>query len=192
MLVFLHKTFYMMTKISAIILTLFISFSVVAQKKADNKPATIKWYSLEDAFKLNKEFPKKKIFVDVYTDWCGWCKKMDATTFSDSTVIEYMNANFYSVKLNAEQKDSLIIDGKLFVNPNPTANRSTHQIAEMLLNNRMSYPSYVFMDEMGRPITIVPGFLEVATFIPIIHYFGDNEYFKKSWEVYQKEFGSKK
>jgi thioredoxin-related protein len=103
-----------------------------------------------------------------------------------------MNANFYSVKLNAEQKDSLIIDGKLFVNPNPTANRSTHQIAEMLLNNRMSYPSYVFMDEMGRPITIVPGFLEVATFIPIIHYFGDNEYFKKSWEVYQKEFGSKK
>lgn len=180
-----------MTKISVFIITVFICFSAFAQKQADNKAASIKWYSFEEALQLNKQFPKKKLFVDVYTDWCGWCKKMDATTFSNPVIIAYMNANFYAVKLNAERKDSLIIDDKLFVNPNPTANRSTHQIAEMLLNNRMSYPSYVFMDEMGRPITIVPGYMDATAFEPILHYFGDNEYFKKAWEAYQKEFVGK-
>ncbi len=180
-----------MTKTFVYIFSFLISLTAVAQKNTENKPKEIKWYSFEEAYQLNKQYPKKKIFVDVYTDWCGWCKKMDATTFSNPEIIEYMTEHFYSVKLNAERKDSIILDEKLFVNLNPTANRSTHQIAEMLLNNRMSYPSYVFLDEMNRPITIVPGYMDASAFEPIIHYFGDNEYFKKSWESYQKEFVGK-
>lgn len=187
----LQKTYISMRKISVLVLSILLSINVFSQKQSDEKAKSIKWYSFEDAIKLNKEFPKKKIFVDVYTEWCGWCKKMDATTFSNPEIIEYMNANFYAVKLDAERKDSLIIDDKLFVNPNPTGNRSTHQIAEMLLNGRMSYPSYVFLDEMSRPITVVPGYVEASSFEPILHYFAENEYFKKSWEAYQKVFVGK-
>jgi thioredoxin-related protein len=181
----------MQLKYFIIVISFIFSIPVYAQKKADVKPSTIKWYSFEEAMIKNAQFPKKKIFVDVYTDWCGWCKKMDATTFSNPVIIDYMNENFYAVKLNAERKDSLIIDGKLYINVNPTGNRSTHQIAEMLLNNRMSYPSYAFLDEMGRSITVVPGFVEAAGFEPILHYFGDNQYLKSSWETYQKQFVGK-
>lgn len=188
---FLQKTYNSMKKISVLLLSILMGINVFSQKQTETKATAIKWYSFEEAIKLNKEYPKKKIFVDVYTDWCGWCKRMDATTFSQPDIIEYMNANFYAVKLDAERKDSLIIDDKLFINPNPTGNRSTHQIAEMLLNGRMSYPSYVFLDEMSRPITVVPGFVEASAFEPIIHYFAENEYFKKSWEAYQKDFVGK-
>lgn len=188
---FLQKTYNSMKKISVLLLSILMCINVFSQKQTEIKATAIKWYSFEEAIKLNKEYPKKKIFVDVYTDWCGWCKRMDATTFSQPDIIEYMNANFYAVKLDAERKDSLIIDDKLFINPNPTGNRSTHQIAEMLLNGRMSYPSYVFLDEMSRPITVVPGFVEASAFEPIIHYFAENEYFKKSWEEYQKDFVGK-
>ncbi len=178
-------------KIIFISLAFIYSFSVSAQKKTDVAPATIKWYSFEEALAKNAQFPKKKILVDVYTDWCGWCKKMDATTFSNPVIIDYINEYYYAVKLNAERKDSLILDGKLFINPNPTANRSTHQIADMLLNNRMSYPSYAFLDESGRSITVVPGYVEAAGFEPILHYFGDNQYLKLAWEAYQKQFVGK-
>lgn len=188
---FLQKTYNSMKKISVLLLSILMGINVFSQKQTETKATAIKWYSFEEAIKLNKEYPKKKIFVDVYTDWCGWCKRMDATTFSQPDIIEYMNANFYAVKLDAERKDSLIIDDKLFINPNPTGNRSTHQIAEMLLNGRMSYPSYVFLDEMSRPITVVPGFVEASAFEPILHYFAENEYFKKSWEAYQKDFVGK-
>jgi len=178
-------------KIIIITFAFFFSVSAFSQKKSDDKTASIKWYSFEEAMSKNTQFPKKKIFVDVYTDWCGWCKKMDATTFSNPLIINYMNENFYAVKLNAERKDSIILDGKLFVNTNPTGNRSTHQIAEMLLNNRMSYPSYAFLDEMGRSITVVPGYMDATSFEPILHYFGDNQYLKVAWETFQKQFVGK-
>ncbi len=172
-------------------LVILFSISVFGQMKLDEKAASIKWYSFEEAIFKNTQLPKKKIFVDVYTDWCGWCKKMDATTFSDPIIINYMNENFYAVKLNAERKDSILIDGKWFVNANPTVNRSTHQIAEILLNNRMSYPSYAFIDETGKSISVVPGYMDAATFEPVLFYFGDNQYLKQTWETFQKQFVGK-
>ncbi len=178
-----------------VIISLVILFStnyIFAQKKEETKqPAKITWYSFEEAMALTKLFPKKKILVDVYTEWCGWCKKMDATTFSNPVIIEYINQNYFAVKLDAERKDTVVIDGKVFVNPNSTANRSVHQIAQTLLNGQMSYPSYVFLDEMGRTITVTQGFMEAANFEAVLHYFGDNSYFNMTWEAYQKQFKAK-
>ena len=50
----------------------------------------LRWYTIEEVAKIKAENPNddKAIFVDVYTDWCGWCKRMDATTFRDKKVQE--------------------------------------------------------------------------------------------------------
>lgn len=148
----------------------------------------INWLTFEKAIELNKNYPKKKILIDVYTDWCGWCKKMDITTFSNSEIIKFINTNFHAVKLNAEAKDTIIVDGKPFYNLNPNSNRSTHQLAEILLNNKMSYPSYVFLDELARPIFVVPGYMDAVKFEPILHYVSENMYYKLPWEAFQKQF----
>jgi thioredoxin-related protein len=175
-----------------IALTLYYPGSLQSQgtNKSSGKEVKIKWYSFEDAYKLNKKKPKKT-FIDVYTEWCGWCKKMDAETFANPVIADYMNKHFYCVKLDAERKDTVDIDGVKFVNPTPSSKRSTHQLANEMLRGQMSYPSYTFLNEKGQIITIVPGYQAAPGFECIINYFGEDSYLSAKWEDYQSTFQGK-
>jgi len=74
---------------------------------------TVKWMSFEQAMEKSKS-EKRKIFIDVYTDWCGWCKVMDKNTFSEANVAKILNEEFYPVKFNAEQRENIIFNGTTF------------------------------------------------------------------------------
>ena len=180
--------------VPAFLLSLLIFFQgpVSGQVKSPEKPVEkeerIHWYSFEEAYQLNKKKPKK-IFVDVYTDWCGWCRKMDAETFSNPAIIKYMKKNFYCVKLNAERKDTVVIDGVTFVNKNPNGFRSSHQLAVELLKGKMSYPSYAFLNEKSQMLTVIPGYYSAREFEPFLHYFGDDAYKNNiPWEEFRASF----
>jgi thioredoxin-related protein len=150
------------------------------------KPKTeleIKWISFEDAVELQKTKPKK-IIVDVYTDWCGWCKKMDKNTYTDAEVIKQIEANFYFVKLNAEQKEEIKYKDKVFTFKQEY---KANELAVSLLNGQMSYPSTVFLDEDMNLLTVVPGYLTPKDMNPILKYFGENIYKEKNWKEYSGE-----
>ncbi len=171
--------------------TLFIAIAslpgmVLAQENSEKK-SIIQWYSFADAYKLNKIKPKK-MFVDVYTDWCGWCKKMDKETFQDPEVAKYMQKHFYCIKLNAETKDTIVVDTVKFVNKNPKGRGGNNQLAVELLRGKMSYPSLVFLNEQNQVLTVVPGYLNAADFTPVVHYFGEDAYKDEKWEVYQESY----
>ena len=125
----------------------------------------IKWMSWEEAMEANKKSPKK-IFVDVYTDWCGWCKVMDKNTFSDSTVVAYMNTNFYNVKLNAEQKKDIVWNNTTF---KYRPEYKSHDMAISLLDGQMSYPSYVVLDEKIGRLKIMKGYMEKSPFLEALY-----------------------
>ena len=167
-----------------ITIIMFVSFMLTYNCNAQEQSDKIKWMTFEEAIKLNETQPKK-IFIDVYTDWCGWCKKMDQTTFIDKDIIAYMNENFYAVKFDAEQSESIEFMGYTFINPNPMGTRKgTHQLATALLQGKMSYPSYVFMNEKNQVLTVVPGYAEAKDFLPILKYFGSDSYLNMKWEDY--------
>jgi len=172
-----------------IIFSLYISGQLVAQSpgNASGKEPKIKWYSFEEAYNLNKKKPKKMV-VDIFTEWCGWCKKMDAETFTNPAIVKYMNAHFYCVKFDAERKDTIILDGVKFVNLNPGNKRSTHQLANQLLRNSMSYPSYSFLNEKGQSIIVIPGYHGAKEFEAILSFFGEDAYLKSKPEEFQKNF----
>ena len=175
-----------MKKLLILTLSIFLSANIFSQDENESK---IKWYTFEEAIDLQAKEPKK-VFIDVYTDWCGWCKKMDAGTFSNPVIAEYMNKNYYAVKLNAEGKDPIKFKGTSFINQNQ-GRRPTHQLAQALLNGQMSYPSYVFMNEKSELITIVPGYMEAKVFDPIIHFFAEDKFLTQKWEEFSTNFESK-
>ena len=157
------------------VLVLISGFTVKPTKKGK-----INWLTLEEAATRTKTEPRK-IVVDIYTDWCGWCRKMDQSTFTDPEIADYINKNFYAVKLNAEGKKPITINGKTF---NYNAKFRAHEVAVTLLNGQMSYPSTVYLDEKMAIISPVPGYLDAAAFKKILLFFGENHYKKKTFEEY--------
>jgi thioredoxin-related protein len=132
------------------IILLFILISTQSIKAQSE----IKWLTFEQAAEKTKQEPKM-VLVDVYTDWCGWCKKMDKETFQDPKVIKYINDNFYAVKINAEDsKTSFQFKGKQYTNAS---------IAKAMRVN--SYPNFVIMDAGMENITQLPGYRPAEDFM---------------------------
>ena len=175
-----------MKKIISFVIIFIISFNLFSQ---ENTESLVKWYSFEEAVKLNR-INAKKLFIDVYTDWCGWCKVMDKNTFNHPVIAKYLNEKYYPVKFNAETTDTVSFEEKLFVNTG-TGRRPSHQLAIALLQGQMSYPSIAYMDELNRLITIVPGYLKPEGIEPILRFFAEDIYKTgKTFQEYQKTFVS--
>jgi uncharacterized protein YyaL (SSP411 family) len=153
-----------------------------------NAQSLVKWYTMEEAFALTKKEPKK-ILIDVYTDWCGWCKTMDKNTFNNPVIAEYMNRNFYPVKFNAEQKENITLNEKVYKFV-ANGSRGYNELAAELLNGQMGYPSVVFLDEKTQMIQPIQGYIKPKQFDGIVRFIGGNIYKEKSWEVFQAEYKS--
>jgi thioredoxin-related protein len=163
---------------------LLLLLSLAAITNAQEK---IQWMSMEEAYALTlTESTPKKIFIDVYTDWCGWCKRMDKATFQNPEVVAYMNAHYYNVKFDAEQKERIEMLGNTFEFV-PQGSRGYHELAAALLNGKMSYPTVVFMNAKFEMLSPVPGYQEPTAFMNVAKYFGDNIYLETSWQDYSQQ-----
>jgi thioredoxin-related protein len=148
----------------------------------------IKWISFSEAVELSKKEPKKML-IDIYTQWCGWCKVMDKSTYTDTAIINYVNKHYYAVKLDAEMKDTILFNNITFVNPNPTQPRSPHQLAQSMLSGKMSYPTTVLLDEDYHLLTQpMAGYLTAQQIEPILAFFGTGKFKDTQWEEFQKDF----
>ncbi|MEX2379415.1 MAG: DUF255 domain-containing protein [Vicingaceae bacterium] len=179
-----------MKKIFLIILISSFALSAFAQEK--NEEAKIEWMSFEEAIEANAT-DQKKFFIDVYTDWCGWCKRMDATTFQNKAIIELLNESYHPVKLDAEMKDTVRLGKDVFVNEKPNQKRNPHQLAIALLNGKLSYPSVVFLDEQGNMIQPLAGYQKAEGLEPILSFFAEDRHLEEGadFEKYLKNYKSK-
>lgn len=161
----------------------FCSTATYAQVKSDN---TIHWYTMEQAESLSKK-EKRKIFIDVYTTWCGWCKNMEKATFNQQHIARYINENYYAVKLDAEQKNDITFKNKTyrFVTQSGVG---FNELAAEFLKGQMSYPTIIFLDEDLNLIQSIPGYRAADQFEMIMTYFGENNYKKMPWTKYEKTY----
>ena len=161
------------------------SFTYVyhSYEEEDIAGKNVKWYTWDEAVKANKQV-KKKFFVDIYTDWCGWCKRMDAQTFEEAEVAAYLNKHFYPIKLDAEQKADISYRGHTFKWVN-SGRRGVHELAYSLLDGKMSYPSLVFLTENEERIMISKGFKKKKDFMKELKYIEGEHYKTTSLSSYK-------
>jgi thioredoxin-related protein len=122
------------------------------------------WISIEQAVsQASRE--NKKILVDVYTDWCGYCKKMKSETYTENRVQSAISENFYAVKINAESGEMINYGGEQI------------SMQEFAMNLGVtSFPTTIFLTPDGEPLGFQPGFIDSETFERLLVYVGDDVY----------------
>ncbi|WP_199221979.1 thioredoxin family protein [Winogradskyella wandonensis] len=162
----------------------------------------INWITFEEAVALQKKNPKK-IMMDVYTNWCGPCKMLDRNTFQNKDVVEYVNANFYAVKFNAEGNSTITYKDNTFSNPGYDASKanrrnSPHEFSRFL--QIRAYPTIAFFDEELRLIAPITGYQNPQQLELYLKLFKSDEYksmtsqeaFNEYYKNFKPSFGQTK
>lgn len=159
----------------------FFSVSFIVPEKEK-----IQWMTVAEMQMAYQKEPKP-ILVDLYTDWCGWCKVMDKQTYQNDAVVSYINKNYYAVKLNAESKSKLEWDGKTYTyNSRYRAN----DLAVYLAQGNMSYPTTVLLPSINAQPAPLPGFFKPAELESPLKYFGEGGYKNHSFPEFLKTFSA--
>lgn len=172
--------------ILSILLCTILSISVYAQKKKSQATKTqgIEWMSLDDVQEQMMLIPKM-VYINIYTDDCGWCKEMDKKTLANKQVVDFINKNFYAVKLNAEGADSLTFKGKKY---GRVSNSKMNALVAEWMNNKVNYPTAMFFDENFKNPRPLPGYLDIQSIELILKYLATNHEKSVPFEKFKNGF----
>lgn len=169
-----------MKKIVFILLIIF-GLNVSAQEK-------VNWVSFEKAIELNKKNPKP-FLIDIYTDWCGWCKKMDRDTYANPVIAAYINNNYHAVKMDGEGSEPITYKDYTF-KLQQQGRTKYHELTAALMNGKLSYPTTVILNKEEKLLDRIPGYLDARKMEMVLAYFTRKERKPKKWADFVKNFKS--
>ncbi|MEO5500124.1 MAG: DUF255 domain-containing protein [Ginsengibacter sp.] len=163
-----------------------IFFSSFTKSSLSNKEG-VHWLSIEEV-QVKLKIEKRPILVDLYTDWCYWCKVMDKKTYSDPKVAAYINEHYYAVKINAESKETIKWNEKLF---SYNQQNKLNDFALFVSPGEIGFPTTVIFPEMTLQPAAIPGYMTVKDIEPVLNYFGLNKYNEQSYNDFAKTYKNK-
>jgi thioredoxin-related protein len=162
-----------------LLILLLISTFGKAPAFAGSKPGGITWLKYDNAIEEAKK-RKKHIIVDFTTTWCGWCKKMQATTYQDTQVVNTINRDFVAAEVDGDSYNVLKLkDGDV------TEKGITQQYQVR------GYPTTWFLDPDGNKIAPAPGYIESSAMMLILNFVRTNSNEKMSFKEYVEKQNAK-
>jgi len=137
--------------------------------------AEIDWQKYDDGLAEAKK-DGKKVFVEFTAKWCGWCKRMHATTFKDPEVVNLLNKYYVTVSVDGDSKDTLDIDGYI---------TSEQRLAREY--RVTGYPTYWFLTPEAEPIAPVKGYRDAKSLGDILDYLKDDIYKTVKYEDFLRD-----
>ena len=166
-----------------IIPILIIAFALNA-----NAQESVNWLSFEKAIEINKTNPKP-LLVSIYTDWCGWCKKMYKETYTNPIIAKYVNDNYHAIKLNGEGKEAITYKEYTF-KFKQQGKTKYHELSAALLNGKLSYPTTIILNKEEQLLDRIPGYLPAKKMEMVLAYFIKRDYKEEKWADFVKKFKS--
>lgn len=134
---------------------IFILLTIVLVGSSFSPSSEMKWYSFEEGYKLAKK-QNKIMLVDVYTDWCGWCKRMDRDTYAKSEIMTLIEKDFIAIKFNPEVSQEYMFEGKKY---------NGSELASVLSKNQLSgYPTTIFYQPNSKKTNVLGGYYDANRF----------------------------
>ena len=166
---------YSVLLLAYVLLLAFISSCSSRSDAANNhnaEPQHEFWVTIEEAQELASK-NSKYILLDIYTEWCGFCRRMNAETYANNKVQQSIDDYFYAVRVDAESSDIVTFLGEKY---------SKRDMA-MLFGVR-SFPTTVFLTPQGEPIAAQPGFIDAARFHTMLAYVGSESFKTQTFQQY--------
>lgn len=142
--------------------------------------STVHWLTWEQ-YDSAMQLEPRMAFIDVYTDWCAWCKKMDENLFIDPVSATYINNHFYPIKFDAETKNDVAVNGIVYKSE-ILGNRSYNAWAKELLNADLQFPALVFLDQNFENISLIQTYQTPSSIKSTLIYIGEEYYKSISWD----------
>ncbi|PWK17627.1 thioredoxin-related protein [Arcicella aurantiaca] len=145
---------------------------------------TIEWITFEQLKVVQAKTPKK-VIVEVYAKDCEWCQKFEKEVFNNQMIIDYINQNYYSIKADAFDKNSIRFNDKELVSTN-----GFHPITTIFQKGQspLSFPTLLFFDEKLTILNFIKGYNSAKNIDLAINYFGGNHYKTQNWNEFSKTF----
>lgn len=122
----------------------------------------IKWYPYEEGMVRSKA-DSKKIFLNFFAEWCPYCRKMEAETFKDRSVVDYLNRNYIAIQVDSDK------EGKL---------AATYDVKGL--------PTSWFIEQTGERISSLPGYVPADMLLKILKYIHTDSYKKMSFTQFNQ------
>lgn len=120
----------------------------------------VQWLEWNEGYKKAQRKERKILLVDAYTDWCGWCKRMDQNTYTHKDVIKLVNKKFIPVKFNPEKDQRYFVDGDTL--------NGRQLLRKMSNGRRVGYPTTFFIDISDNKVKKVSGYKGPQQFVAVL------------------------
>jgi len=163
-----------------------IIFCFAKVNPAVKEKESINWLTLKEV-NLKFKTESKPVLIDLFTDWCYWCKVMDKKTYNNPKVIAYINTHFYAVKVDAETKNQLLWNEKNY-NYNP--DNKINEFALYVTQGQLGFPTTVIFPDIKKEPAAIPGYMNAREIEEVLKYFGEGNYKSESFESFSAKFKS--